>query len=487
MANGTLRLSANESSSVVEGARAHITDLLGRVVKVTEYPWWHDHFVFPGTATVSLPEGDYRVAVERGPEHVPCAAAFSIRPERETDVSVEIKRFVDMPARGWWPGDLHVHRPPEDIELLMCAEDLHIAPVITWWNNRNYWANRSIPKNPLVQFDGNRFYDLMAGEDERNGAAFLYFNQRKPTDLSQCDKEFPSPLTIGLSSKESGGNWIDIEKPFWWDVPAALALGFCSSIGIANNHMCRSGMYESEAWGKPRDAARLPAPRGNGYWSQEIYYELLNAGIRIPPSAGSASGVLPNPVGYNRVYVYIDPQRDGGLTWETWWGCLRMGRSFVTNGPMLIVNANGELPGHVFQSTGPIDISLSAEILTQDHIPYVEVIKNGAIDHTVPFDNWRRSGSLGTLQFIESGWFVVRAVTDNPKTFRFASTAPFYVEVGKHKTRISRASAQFFLDWVRERIARIKHDDPKKLAEILRNHHEADRFWLDRVRSANTD
>jgi len=485
MANGTLSLSIHESKSPVAAARAHITDLDGIVVKIAEYPWWHDHFVFPGTAAVALPEGDYRVVVERGPEYVAGEAEFSIHPNRETNVSVEVKRFVDIPARGWWPGDIHVHRPPEDIELLMRAEDLHIAPVITWWNNRNYWANRPLPADSLAQFDGNRFYDVMAGEDERNGGAFLYFHERAPIDLSRCDKEYPSPLAIGSSSKKSGNNWIDIEKPFWWDVPAAIALGFCSSIGIANNHMCRSSMYENEAWGKPRDAARLPAPRGNGYWSQEIYYEILNTGMRIPPSAGSASGVLPNPVGYNRAYVHIGPQRDGELTWEKWWRGIRDGRSFVSNGPMLLVQANGELPGHVFQSAGPIDVALSAEIMTQDNIPYIEVIKNGAIDYTVPFNDWKRGGSLGTMRFDESGWFIVRAITNNPKTFRFASTAPFYVEIGKHTTRISRASAQFFLDWVRERIARIKHDDPNKLAEILSVHNKAEDFWRARVKRAN--
>src|SRR5262249_705740 len=87
------------------------------------------------------------------------------------------------------------------------------------------------------------------------------------------------------------------------------------SIGLANNHMCRDRMYEDEAWGKPRIAERLPAPLGNGYWSQEIYYHVLNCGLRIPPSAGSASGVLPNPVGYDRVYVHVGPislTRNGG-------------------------------------------------------------------------------------------------------------------------------------------------------------------------------
>ncbi|HAK94366.1 MAG TPA: hypothetical protein DCM87_05035 [Planctomycetes bacterium] len=52
-----------------------------------------------------------------------------------------------------------------------------------------------------------------------------------------------------------------------------------------------------------------------------------------PPSAGSASGVLPNPVGYNRVYVHVD----GELTYAKWWEGLQAGRAFVTNGPLLRV------------------------------------------------------------------------------------------------------------------------------------------------------
>lgn len=469
-------------------ARIHITDLEGNAVKVTEFPWWHDHFVVPGSGAVALPAGHYRAVIERGAEHRRAKTNFSIRADESTAVSIRIERFVDMPSRGWWPGDLHVHRAPEEIELLMRAEDLHIAPVITWWNNKNYWSTRPLPNEFLVRFDGDRFYDLMAGEDERNGGAFLHLNGSGPRDYSGYDREWPAPVFTPHPNyrdphARGDGPCTDIEKPFWWDVPRAIASGECSTIGIANNHMCRRGMYESEAWGKPRDLARLPNPRGNGYWSQEIYYAILNSGIRIAPSAGSASGVLPNPVGYNRVYV----QMDGELTWEKWWSGLHAGRSIVTNGPMLLVEANGALPGHVFQSPKPIGIALTADIMTLDTIPYIEVIKNGAIDHTVPFGEWKQTGSLGSLRFDESGWFIIRAITDHPKTFRFASTAPYYVEVGRRKTRISRASAQFFLDWVRERIARIEHDDPEKLEEVLSRHRLAERFWSKRVKAANAD
>ena len=133
---------------------------------------------------------------------------------------------------------------------------------------------------------------------------------------------------------------MDIEKPYWWDVPVWLPHGV-DSAGLACNHMLRDGMYESEAWGRPRDTQRLPPPRGNGFYTQELYYHILNTGLRVPPSAGSASGVMQNPVGYNRVYVHLD----GPLTWTKWWEGLRAGHSFVSNGPLLRARANGQWPG----------------------------------------------------------------------------------------------------------------------------------------------
>ena len=85
----------------------------------------------------------------------------------------------------------------------------------------------------------------------------------------------------------------------------------------------------------------------------------------------------------------------------------------------------------------------------------------------MPFEEFAKTGSLGTVTFKTSGWFLVRAIADNPKTFRFASTAPYYVEVGETKRRISKASAKFFLDWVKERTGRVKLDDPDQRREVL--------------------
>ncbi len=465
--------------------RVHLKDSQGKPQRAGSLPFWHDHFVCPGGAELELPPGEYSYEVERGPEYTAVAGRFLVREDAPTRVELELKRLVELARDGWWSGELHVHRPIDEIPLLMEAEDLHVAPVITWWNNRNLWSGKPLPATLLHGLAGDRYYHVMGGEDEREGGALLFFNLAEPLPITAAGREYPSPMKFLAMARQRPSVWVDIEKPFWWDVPVWLASGQVDSIGLANNHMCRSQMFENEAWGKPRDERRLAAPLGNGFWTQEIYYHILNAGLHIPPSAGSASGVLPNPVGYNRVYVHLD----GELSYEKWWDGLRAGRSFVTNGPLLRVRANGELPGHVFAAPAGNEVVLDirAALAGRDPVRALEIILNGRVERSVPYDEWLRTGSLGKLRFRESGWMLVRAIADNPKTFRFAATAPFYVEIGDVRQRISRSSVRFFLDWIAQRMDRVQLDDPVQKDEVLAYHTAARRFWEERLAKANAD
>ena len=480
--SGQLEISViNESTQEPIPCRIHLKDPNGKAVKAERLPFFRDHFVCSGTVQLDLVPGNYSYEIERGPEYLIRTGSVTVTAAATQNLDLKIGRMANLATEGWWSGELHVHRPVDDIKLLMQAEDLHVAPVMTWWNARNEWSTRKPPANLLVQFDRNHFYHVMAGEDEREGGALLYFNLKEPLPISSAKREYPSPMKFLGEARRHPGVWVDIEKPFWWDAPVWLASGQVDSVGLANNHMCRDQMYESEAWGKPRDPARLPAPRGTGFWTQEIYYHILNSGLRVPPSAGSASGVLPNPVGYNRVYVQAGP----GLTYEKWWEGLRAGRSFVSNGPLLRCKANGQWPGHVFKSESRLEIEIEAAITSRDPISTIEIIKNGRVERAVPFEEWQRTGKLGTVAFTGSGWFLIRAISDNPKTFRFASTAPFYVEIGDRARLVSRESTQFFLDWVRERMGRIKLDDPAQREEVLLHHRMAEKFWQEKVANAN--
>lgn len=109
----------------------------GQVQKPPDQPGWKDHFVFRDQITFDLRPGRYTFEIERGPEYQVRSGEFEIQPGAADSTQVELPRFVDMKQEGWWSGDLHVHRPPAEIPLLMEAADLHVAPVITWWNQAN--------------------------------------------------------------------------------------------------------------------------------------------------------------------------------------------------------------------------------------------------------------------------------------------------------------------------------------------------------------
>jgi hypothetical protein len=448
-------------------------------------PFWNDHFVCAGDVSLDLSAGEYDYAVERGPEYERITGTLALAEGRDQTLRVSLRPISRLREAGWYSADMHVHRPPAEVEAVLAAADLDFAPVITWWNQRNLWRDAELPDPVQRQFDGRRVYHLMGGEDEREGGALLYFGLDRPLDITAKNREVPSPMTfVGRAREQDPHVWIDIEKPFWWDVPVWLASGKMNSIGIANNHQCRDRMYANEAWGRPRDAARLPEPLGNGFWTQEIYYHVLNSGLRIPPSAGSASGVLPNPVGYNRVYVQLDEEFNP----NAWFRGLAAGRCFVTNGPLLVCRANGESPGAVFQRSAadPHRIKVEIDLTSWDHVPQIEVIYNGTVRTTVAGTDQQAQKHSVELELPGDGWFLVRAITDQRRTFRFASTGPFYLETAGRAPPVSRASAQFFLDWVDERIERVKANvaDAADREGVLQFHRQAREFWGARVAAA---
>ena len=119
---------------------------------------------------------------------------------------------------------------------------------------------------------------------------------------------------------------------------------------LSNNHVWQTEFAFREfgeraaAWmGVERDAKGF-TERGWIEFGFRNYYALLDCGFRLRPTAGTASGVHPVPLGFGRVYVRLD----GGLDEHAWLHGLDAGRSFVTTGPMLFVTLDGHDPGHRF-------------------------------------------------------------------------------------------------------------------------------------------
>jgi hypothetical protein len=107
------------------------------------------HFLVPRDFELDLEPGKYRLRIERGLEYVPVELDLDVR--RSTPVHVRLRRWIDMNGDGWYSADMHVHRDPAEIPLILRAEDLNFVPTITthvWSTEVSQpwkWPRRSSP------------------------------------------------------------------------------------------------------------------------------------------------------------------------------------------------------------------------------------------------------------------------------------------------------------------------------------------------------
>jgi hypothetical protein len=355
------------------------------------------------------------VEVDWGTEYLPQV----LSPVAAALRQVRRQRWMNMPARGWWSGDLHVHRTPAEMPLLLEAAGLHFAPVITKWNlnsNLDAW-----PAQPLTRLTDSRAYSVDNAEDERPWGAALFFGLKQPMPLFGRETHWPPPTQTWQEARRRGA-FIDQEKVIWWAAPVVAALVHPDTIGVANNHFLEEGMLDSEAWGRPRDREEYPGPRGFANYIFDLYYTYLSAGLRIAASAGSANGVLKSPLGYSRSYVYLG----SGFTPEAWLAAQRAGKNFVTNGPMLFLTANGERPGAVLPAkTTTVKIELSA--VSRGRLERADLIVNGGIVESFePGNDASRIQANKTITITAGDWIAARCFEANRDTVRFAHTSPIY-------------------------------------------------------------
>ena len=116
-------------------------------------------------------------------------------------------------------------------------------------------------------------------------------------------------------------------------------------------------------------------------------------------------------------------------------------------------------------------------------------IRNGKVVQKLACDDKPVQQLTTKLSFSEPGWFLIRAIAESDQTFRFASTGPFYVEIGRDKHHISRMSVRFFQQWIDERINRVEGNisESRQAAEVLKYHESAREFWRQRYEMANAD
>jgi hypothetical protein len=219
----------------------------------------------------------------------------------------------------------------------------------------------------------------------------------------------------------------------------------------------------------------------------ETYYALLNSGFELAPSAGTANGVHPVPLGYSRVYVHVGE----AFSYKRWFANLERGRSFATNGPMLFLRVGDLLPGdrmHFPAGQGET-LDIEVEAITAGSLDRVELIINGEIVH-IARPTTRPARLVTRMQFTVpmkttgTSWLAARCFETMPaNNVRFAHTGPIYFDDPSKPIQPRPEQIQFLYDRVQSQIELLEGQLPEAVIAEYRQARDVYRSIMGEVQS----
>lgn len=421
------------------------------------------YFRTDGTFEVEVPAGEVTVAVRRGMEYRPIEASVEVGEGGRSEVGFELARLVDAPAMGWYAGDTHVHDlhqgryglTHQDYFNDLVSEDLHVSI-------------------SLIHMDGTR---LMGRWDDLTG---------RPHPLSTSDhilqyaqefrgsfghvglagvREFITPLIGGAAN-----------TPFAADRLNADYLGAARAQGATGGfmHPFTGAVDTPERVGTQEIPVDVALGAGDFYdvicfwydelFNAEMYYRILNAGFRIAATGGTDnfSDVWRDPgPGASRTYAHLD----GPLSVDAWLAAIRARRTFATNGPLLFLTVDGQLPGSeiAVAEGGGTTREVVVEVATNSPLDRVEIVVNGEVAATHDVrgmgDRFRLDNAI---ELDGSGWIAARALGPPSSlvadSYAFAQTSPVWIVADGREFR-SAGDIRFLLAAVEAFRARVVERD----------------------------
>lgn len=420
---------------------------------------------------LELAPGRYAFTIEHGKEYFPETREVVVG-RAPLKLTFELRHWINLAERGWYSGDTHNHRDPRELPNVMLAEDVNVGlPMVDWTtvstvspaaSDRGLggqWGDAPVNLDAThVWHPRNTEYEIFrVGQSNHTLGAILIVNHRTRFDQPVL------PLKAVAAQARAEGALIDLEKHNWnWSI-AVVPLLNVDLFELANNHHWEVE-YSVKNWAVPAPAwmglsgSGTDTERDWTLYGFQTYYALLNCGFRLRPAAGTANGVHPVPLGFSRVYVHLD----GPFNYADWMRGLDAGRSFVTTGPMLLAKLNGQHPGHAFkQEATPRQYEVAGSVLSQEPLESIDLVANGRVAHKIAPQNRRtQAGAYQTelkasVSIADGSWIALRCFESRPNgRFRFAHTAPWFIEVPERPLRPGRQEAAWLVQRVREEIER---------------------------------
>ena len=369
-----------------------------------------------------------RVDVAKGLDYLPVSIDTRVEGD-PVDLTVGLERWNRLREDGWYPADAHLHydriEPDADRDwsAMMAGDDV-------WHAQFMVLKGGMVPGVWARQFaygrEGERSYSgktIVAGQEYRDSLQghILLFGVGEVippimAGVADAPHNYPVFLDVLNRARNSGGLAGVAHGGTLSQSPTVLAdtiLGAVDFMEIANF----------------------------GFWPLENWYRLMNCGYDLPPTAGTD---LPNNpyrepwqpmLGGMRMYA----QTSGVPGSEAWNRAVRNGRTLVTSGPIIELDANGLGPGETLCVAPESDrkVRIKLRMRSPRKLDKLELLLNGEV--VASSSEARIDGSIheiavdSTVRFEESAWIAGRgrgAPSSLPGGSSVAHTAAIRVLVG---------------------------------------------------------
>jgi hypothetical protein len=392
-------------------------------------------FYSDGAFVVEAPRGYCQILVERGTEYKPARLRVNVPSKGTVAVDILLERWSDLAERRWHPGNTHIHydqyetRPDERLRLDPRVEDMRVTAIsiLKRWD-RPYAVQKYSP-GVLTDFC-SAHHHVECGEESRHndredhgeggyGHVMLLRIQQLVEPVSrgylmeELDPDYPPLCYACDETHRQGGVVIWCHNGKGMEAPVAAALG-------------------------KLDAFNLFDP----FWTDpeyQIWYQMLNCGIRLPASTGSDWYISSG----NRVYVHTGKE----FSYEDWMVGLQAGRTMITNGPAIFLEVDDVTPGGILHRDPGAGLDVRVSWVSYYALDRIEVVWNGKVVGGKEYPEGSTRGDFSThVRAPSDGWVAARVFSRNFDSFHqpiWAHTSPVYVVTGSRSTELPVAAGGF--------------------------------------------
>ena len=387
-------------------------------------PYWKEPVMYQtsGDFSIELPVGLWRISIQHGNEYILITEEIIIKEkDKIINKNYALKRWINLPKRGWYSGDVHVHHPtnkPGFRDYLLSfakAEDLHLVNILEMGhhetgvdamghahggtdfkqagfgekfrvNDKNYWLV-SGQEDPRSRF--GHIIGLNIDQMVRDTSVYDYY------DLVFKNLKMQPGALIGFAHFAWNVSWNVTNETtgFPWFV-TTNQIDFVELLQFLKLNTLD-------------------------------YYEYLNLGFRITAAAGS-DFPWASTIGEVRTLVYTGKN----FTPDSWFAGLKAGNTFVTNGPAIFLTVDEQLPGSEVVKKSNATVKISAKALSQQQIGKIKRIaiynNEGLISEALNVTNKDSIEIKLTHKLKHSQWI---AAVVNCENGAVAHTTPVYVVV----------------------------------------------------------